>query len=54
MPTSGESNLYPNTPIDIDNDTEVGSEKQTDLEGSREEWVRGGEWGTLSNGLKKC
>ncbi|MDT8402853.1 MAG: hypothetical protein RQ743_14300 [Bacteroidales bacterium] len=43
----GESNVYPSTPIDIDGDGEVGSKEQTDLEGSREEWVREGYWGTL-------
>ncbi|MDW7776702.1 MAG: hypothetical protein SCH39_10275 [Methanosarcinales archaeon] len=42
----GESNIPPNTPIDINNDSEVGSEEQTGLEGSREEWARGGYWGT--------
>jgi len=29
----GDSNVYPSTPLDINNDAEVGSEKQTDLDG---------------------
>ncbi len=29
----GESTIYPLTPIDIDNEGEVGSENQTDLDG---------------------
>ena len=29
----GESTIYPNMPIDIDNESEVGSEKQFDLDG---------------------
>ncbi|MCK4929384.1 MAG: hypothetical protein KAR76_06570 [Methanosarcinales archaeon] len=33
---SVESNVYPNTPIDIDNESEVGSKKQTDLDGGGE------------------
>ncbi|MDW7776699.1 MAG: hypothetical protein SCH39_10260, partial [Methanosarcinales archaeon] len=49
----GESNVYPDTPIDSDNKDEVGSAEQTCLNGGKEEWARGGEWGTLSNGQKE-